>query len=431
MAENFNNEAERIILGSVICHDKDMARLITAIQPEDFYRVGHRVIYEAMIELFNRGAAIDFVTIKEQLGGQLERAGGTAYVAGLVDGVPRITNIDDWCAIVRDHSTRRRLKAVALQIQQIADEGEDPQVLIDAALAEVLAVAHRANAGKGYKAPQDVAKAAMVRLDRLAQKGICGIPTGIHDFDDLTNGLNAPDLTIVAGRPGMGKTAAAITIAMNVAAQGKNVGFVSLEMGADQLGVRELSKESNVNPHRLKVDEKAWGKVAQAYTVVSKLPIFVDDEPGQTLTKIMARARQLQAEHGLDVLIIDYLQLIHGEGKSRWDRQFEIAQIARGLKDMAKMLNIPVIALAQLSRESEKRADKRPQMSDLRESGEIEQAADIIVLLYREYEYDKSKDPEAAEWILAKNRNGVGGDTIHVRYLAARTTFVNREDKVA
>lgn len=427
MAEIFNNEAERTILGAILVEPKDISTVAGKLKADEFYRVPHQIIYSALISLFHKGTPIDLVTLKEAVGGDLEKVGGVGYLGGLLDGVPRISNLEKWADIVREKATIRNLKRAANEILAMCEEPESPEILVDSALAEVMAVAQRATAGTGYKKPAEVAKSAMLRLERISQKGITGLETGIHDFDDLTNGLNAPDLIVFAGRPAMGKTAAVTTIATNVAAKGHVVGFTSLEMGADQIGVREISKEGDFNPFRLKSSESDWEKAAKGFGIVSKLPVYVDDDPYLTLTQVLARARQLQAEHGLDLLVIDYLQLLHAEGKSRWDRQYEIASIARGLKNLAKTLNVPVIAASQLSREVEKRTDKRPGLADLRESGEIEQAADIVVLLYRDYAYDNSKDPEAAEWILAKNRNGQGGGTIHVRYIAGRTTFVNKE----
>lgn len=424
-----NADAERTILGACLMDKKALASAMAALAPADFYRQAHATTFEAMLELFGRGVEVDPVTLKNELqaAGKLGRVGGAAWIASLIDGVPRVTNVTQWAAILRSKAILRKLQTAGATIRSLADEDEDADVLVSRAIAEVLEIAHGSGAGKGYKGPQEVAKAAMQRLDILSRKGINGLATGITEFDEETGGLTSPQLIVIAGRPGHGKSAAATTIAANVTRAGGTVGIVSLEMGHDEVGVRLLAREGQVNPRGLRFDttgEQMAKLSGPAFAKLASSGIYVDDDPSMTLSKIQARARMLQAEVGLDLLIVDYLQLMSGEGKRYEGRQWEIAAIARGLKNLAKDLSVPVIALSQLSRDVEKRQDKRPVLSDLRESGEIEQASDIVVLLYRPSMHDKRANPEEAEWIVAKHRNGSLVD-IKVKYIARFTCFTD------
>lgn len=428
MAELFDVDAERTVLGACILEQSAMASAASVLEPEDFYSGANRMVFAALCSLFEGNRPIDLVTLKATLGVDLDKVGGVAYLASLIDGLPRVSSVEQWANIIKDRATVRRLKSAAVAINELSEEKEDTATLVDAALAEVLKVAERAQSGEGFRKPSVTAKSAMARLEVLSMGGSTGLLTGISDFDDITNGLRAPQLVVIAARPGMGKSAAATTIADNVAETGKVVGIVSLEMDHDEVGIRRLAKRAEVNPQELRLNEKLWARVNKAYSSVSKNPVFVDDDPYLTLTQIKARSRRLQAEHGLDLLIVDYLQLLHSESKNRFDRQQEIAAVARGLKNLAKDLHVPVIALSQLSRKVEDREKKTPVLSDLRESGEIEQAADIVVMLHRPWVYDSTRDPRGAEWIVVKHRNGQLG-TIHVEYIPEWTMFRNLQRK--
>jgi replicative DNA helicase len=415
-------EAERTLLGAALVDNKCFAQAISVLKADDFHRPAHKTIFEAMSRLLARGTEIDPVTLRHEIG-DVERIGGLGYLAGLMDGVPRFTNVEPWARIIHDASTRRKLASAAQEIHRLSSEDEDVDVLVNSAMSSLLEVAGRTT-GRGIQTPEQVAKAAMRRLERMSEGVITGLKTGITDFDEETGGLRPPQLIVFAGRPGMGKSAAGITIADNVSQAGKVVGFFSLEMDADEIGARLMAKHAERNPARLKLFPDTWGRFMKAFETVSKGCVYVDDDPYMNLTKIQSRCKLLQAEHGLDLVVIDYLQLVEGDRRRHEGRQWEIAAIARGMKNLAKDLRVPVVTMSQLSRRVLDREDKRPTLGDLRESGEIEQAADIVVLINRPYEYDRSADPEAADWIVAKHRNGRTFDT-RVCYMAEFTTFLN------
>jgi replicative DNA helicase len=425
----FNEEAERTVLGAGMIDAGAVAAASSLLSPDDFFLESHKRIFRAQLGLFSKSVPIDLVTLKNELDSakDLVASGGAGYLAGLLDGLPRVTNVEQWARIIKNKATVRRLRQAANSIADMCDEPEDSQVLADAALAEILTVVQGAGGDGGWHSATEVVKAAGDRLEMIARQDIVGIKTKIDRFDQLTFGLVAPRLVVIAGRPGEGKTAAALTIADNAVDQGYTVGMFSLEMDHDELGVRALAKRAGWSPKELRSRPERWESFTLAMDSLMTKSFFVEDDPFLTMPKVLARARQLKAQHGLDLLIVDYLQLLHGEEKRRYDgRQNEVASIARGLKNLAKALQVPVIALSQLSRDSVKRTDKKPQLSDLRESGEIEQAADIVVLLHRPYAYDpeSNPDPTKAEWIVAKHRNGPT-DRFNVYYDPAVTAFAN------
>lgn len=431
-----NIDAERTILGAVFVEPKDMALVCGTLAAEDFYDQKNRLVYSAMLELFNQDKLIDTITVKDELARRrdLERVGGAAYLGQLMDGVPRITNLDDWSKIIRKHATLRKLRAALTTISGACDEASEADEAVDVALNEIVKVAEHAQQGGGFQGPTSYIKRALATLERMcSSKGTVGVPSGLTVLDQLTQGFQAPQLIIIGARPGMGKSAAALTIADNAVMKGFKVGFVSLEMGVDEVGTRQIAKRTGWNVQRLKYRDtkledgttKGWTEIARAQNAILSAPLFLDDAPYLTLTQIRARARRLKAEKGLDLLVIDYLQLVSGEQTRRFQsRQEEIAIIARGLKNLAKDLKVPIIALSQLNRNSENRKDPKPTLADLRESGELEQAADIVILLYRPHENDPSADPTLAEWNVAKHRNGRTG-TLQVTWDADTTTFKN------
>ena len=400
----------------------------------DFYREAHRRIFEAMSALAERSQPIDLVTLKDELtkASALEGVGGAAYLASLLDGVPRITNVEHWSRIIKEKAVLRNLIHASTRIVQECYEAEDdPAQLLDRAEKAIFEIAeHRIR--QGFVGIREIVKESFRTIDQLSQSKelVTGIPTGFVDLDEKTSGLQKGDLIIVAARPAMGKTSFCLNVAQYASIKtGETVGIFSLEMAKEQLVLRMLCSDARVDSHRLRtgnLQEKDWARLAKAYADLSASHIFIDDSSTLTPLEMRAKCRRLKAENGLGLVVVDYLQLMSGAGRVE-NRQQEIAQISRSMKGLAKELSVPVIALSQLSRAPEARTDKRPQLSDLRESGGIEQDADIVMFIFREEEYKASDENRGiADIIIGKQRNGPTG-TVRLAFIKEFTRFENLE----
>jgi replicative DNA helicase len=429
-----NIEAEQAVLGAIFLQPSSLTLASELLIPEDFYRATHQKIYNAMLELSDKGEPVDLVTVTSELADAnlLEEVGGVSYLSDLANSVPTAANIEYYGKLVEEKSILRRLIRTATGIAQDGYSREDEvEVLLNEAEKTIMEVAQRKNAG-AFQNIKDVLVQTYDNIELLHdRKGdVTGIPTGFMELDKMTAGFQRNDLIIVAARPSVGKTAFALNIAQNVATKtDENVAIFSLEMGADQLVMRMLCAEGNIDAQRLRTGSltpEDWGKLTMAMGSLSNSGIYIDDTPGIRVSEIRAKCRRLKQEVGLGMILIDYLQLIQGSGRSD-NRQQEVSEISRTLKELARELKVPVIALSQLSRGVEQRQDKRPMMSDIRESGSIEQDADIVAFLYRDDYYDKeSENKNIIEIIIAKQRNGPVG-TVSLAFVKEYNKFVNLE----
>jgi replicative DNA helicase len=429
-----NIEAERCVLGAIILDNALINQAIEMLSKEDFYLGSHKLVFENMLSLTEKSKAIDFVTLTEEIrnGGHLEAVGGASFVSSLIDGVPRLANLEFYARIVQEKSTLRNLIKKSNEIINTCyDQQEDVDVILDSAEKVIFDLAE-SKIHSGFVSINEIAKKSFKKIETAASRKqmVTGIPTGYTEFDNLTSGLQNSDLVIIAARPSMGKTALSLNIATHAAvAAKKTVGLFSLEMSSDQLLLRILCSEARIDAHKLRtgfLNKEEWSKIAHVLGVLTQSRIFIDDTAGLSLLEMRAKARRLKAEHGLDLLIVDYLQLMSG-GKARFEsRQQEISSISRGLKGLAKELDIPLIALSQLSRAPETRSgDHRPQLSDLRESGSIEQDADLVAFIFREEIYKQSEENKGiAEIIIGKQRNGPIG-SVKLAFLREFTRFEN------
>ena len=428
-----NLEAERSVLGAILIHNEAFNYAIELIDANDFFRDAHRRIFEKMIALGERTQAIDLVTLKEALAqtGELDEVGGPAYIASLVDGVPRSTNVEHYARIVKEKSTLRALIHASNGIAQRAWEAEEePNVILDEAERLIFQIAED-RAREGFVSMRKIVDESLPKIEQLFEHKqlITGVPSGFDDLDLMTRGLQPSDLIIVAARPSMGKTSLVLNIAETAAIKhGATVGFFSLEMSKESLFIRLLTSVAKIDAHRLQtghVGQRDYDRLSSAISQLSEAPIYIDDSPGLGVLEMRAKARRLAAEHGLKLLVVDYLQLMTGRG--RFDnRTLELAAISRGLKSLAKELNVPVLALSQLSRAPEARSDHRPLLSDLRESGALEQDADVVLMIFRPEMYPDCKEEEKgiAELIIAKQRNGPTG-TVNLAFIREHTRFQN------
>ncbi|WP_339322814.1 replicative DNA helicase [Paenibacillus sp. FSL W8-0194] len=431
-----NLEAEQAVLGAILLQSEAMITAMERVQPEDFYDASHQLIYEAMIQLGEENQPIDLVTLTSRLQdkGQLEDVGGVSYLAKLAHAVPTAANVEYYAQIIEEKSMLRRLIRTATQIvSEGYSGGEDVAGMLSDAERRILEISNR-RTGSGFVAIRDVLMEVFDRVEVLNQQGgtTTGIPTGFVDLDKMTNGFQRSDLIIVAARPSVGKTAFALNIAQNVAVRAKEtVAIFSLEMSAPQLVNRMICAEANLDANLMrtgdfKTDED-WAKLTMGIASLAEAEIYIDDTPGITVADIRSKCRRLKKEKGLGMIVIDYLQLIQGRGKPGENRQQEVSEISRTLKQIARELSVPVIALSQLSRGVEQRQDKRPMMSDLRESGSIEQDADIVAFLYRDDYYNQETEKKnIIEIIIAKQRNGPVG-TVELVFLKNFNKFVNYE----
>lgn len=427
-------EAEQAVLGAILLQSDSLITVSELLMSDDFYRVNHQKIYSAMLQVGEAGEPVDIVTLTAHLQnlGQLEEVGGVVYLAALANTVPTAANVDHYAQIVREKAVLRRLIRVATQIAATGYEGaSDVTQVIDDAERSILELSQQ-RLNRGFTPIRDVLMTTFERLETLySNKGsITGIPTGYPDLDKMTSGFQKSDLIIVAARPSVGKTAFALNITQNVAVRaGQPVAVFSLEMSKEQLVQRILSAEANIDAGRMRtgfLEDDDWPKLTMAISALSEAPIYIDDSPAITVADIRSKCRRLQTEHGLGMVMIDYLQLIQGRGRTD-NRQQEISEISRTLKQIARELNVPVIALSQLSRSVEQRQDKRPMMSDIRESGSIEQDADVVAFLYRDDYYDpESERKNIIEIILAKQRNGPTGK-VELVFLKNFNKFVSLE----
>jgi replicative DNA helicase len=429
-----NAEAERTVLGAVLVDNQAFNSAAEVLTRDDFYREAHRRIFEAMAALSEKSQAIDTVTLADELvrTQSLEAVGGAAYIASLVDGLPRITNVEQWSRIIKEKSVLRNLIHASGRIVQSCFEGEEEAAaILDRAEQSIFQIAER-RLRQGFQPIRDIVKESFRTIDQLSQSKdvVTGLPTGFVDLDEKTSGLQKGDLIIVAARPAMGKTTFALNMAQNAARRtGETIGIFSLEMSTKQLVLRMLCADARVDAHKLRtgaLQEKDWGRLAKAYAELSGARVFIDDSATITPLEMRAKCRRLKAEHGLGLVIVDYLQLVSGAARAE-NRQQEISAISRSMKGMAKELDVPLVALSQLSRAPEARTDKRPQLSDLRESGALEQDADIVMFIYREEEYKPSEENRGlAELIIGKQRNGPTG-TCKLAFIKEFTRFENLE----
>jgi len=414
-----NIEAEQSVLGALLIDANAIEKISGIIKAEDFYRQDNRIIFEAMLNLHNRNEAMDLVTVTEELRkmGKLDAVGGISAITALSNAVPTAANVAYHANIVAEKSLRRQLIGAATEVAATGYEDEaDIETTIDLAEQKILSVANKRN-NTAVTSIKDIVKDAMGRIEKLydSKEAFTGLPTGFVDFDKMTSGLQPSDLIIVAARPSMGKSSLVLNIAQHVALKGhKSVAFFSLEMSKEQLAQRMLCSEALIDASRLRIGqlkEEEWPKLVDAADRLSNADILLDDTPGITALEMRAKARRWQNEHGLDLIIVDYLQLMQGASQRSSDnRQQEMSDISRSLKALARELNVPVIALSQLSRGVEARTNKRPMLSDLRESGALEQDADIVAFIYREDYYDKeTENQNIVEFIIAKHRNGPVG----------------------
>jgi replicative DNA helicase len=431
-----NLEAERSVLGAILLHNDAFNLAAEVIDSHDFFRDAHRRIFDKMVKLAERGDAIDLVTLKEELGrsGDLEEVGGPAYITALVDGVPRSMNIEHYARIIKEKATLRSLIFSANKILATAYEAEEEaDTILDQAEHAIFAIADD-NVRDGFVSLRDLARGSLDTIEKLhARKElVTGVPSGFTDLDAMTSGFQSSDLIIVAGRPSMGKTSLVLNVAQHVGTKTDlTVGMFSLEMSKEQLFLRMLTAEARIDAHRLRggfLGERDWGRLSQAIGTLSETKIFVDDTPSIGVLEMRAKCRRLAAEHGLNLVIVDYIQLMQGRGRFE-NRTLELASISRSLKGLAKELSVPIVVLSQLSRAPESRADHRPQLSDLRESGALEQDADVVIFIFREDQYvDRSQPPTdaqgVAELIVGKQRNGPTG-VVKLAFIREFTRFEN------
>ena len=426
-----NIEAEQAVLGAMLIKKEAIAEVQEILQPDDFYREAHRIVYEAMVQLQNNDEAVDLVTLTEQLrkSEQLDKIGGLAFITQLANAVPTAANVVYHAKIVKEKAELRSLINAATAIASAAyEDNTDVENIMDDAEKKILAVANRQNGG-AFESMKSIVMRTFERINVLYESkgGLTGISSGFKDLDKLTAGLQKSDLILVAARPSMGKTAFTLNIASYVGTHGGKVAFFSLEMSKEQLMQRMLCAEGGIDATKLRtgqLDTQEWNKLVHVADTLSRAPIYIDDTAGITVMELRSKARRLKAEHGLDLIIIDYLQLMQGRPSKNGDnRQQEISEISRSLKALARELDVPVIALSQLSRSVESRQIKKPMLSDLRESGSLEQDADIVMFLYREDYYDKdTENKNITDIIVAKHRNGPV-DTISLFFQKEYTKF--------
>ncbi|MCF6160867.1 MAG: replicative DNA helicase [Furfurilactobacillus sp.] len=440
-----NIEAEQAVLGAIFLSNDAMPEAMEYLQAEDFYRRAHQIIFQTMIDLNNNGTVVDAVTVNDALtaNAQIDDVGGVTYIAELAQAVPTAANVVYYAKIVQEKALLRRLIKTATDIvTRSYNEEDDVSTLLENAETEIMKVADDRNSG-GFKPIADVLNQAMNTVNELSKNGdeITGLATGFHELDKMTTGFHDDELIILAARPGVGKTAFVLNIAENVATKtNKTVALFSLEMGAESLVNRMLCAEGSIDANHLRtgqLTDEEWQNLVVAMGALSKTSVYIDDTPGNRMAEISAKCRRLAKEHDLGIIIVDYLQLIEGGNKE--NRQQEVSDISRQLKKLAKELRVPVIALSQLSRGLEQRQDKRPVLSDIRESGSIEQDADIVAFLYRDDYYERDNDDEdndndprddedqnvgEVEVIIEKNRSGARG-TVKLLFVKSYNKFSN------
>ena len=436
-----NLEAERALLGSILLDNSALNMALEVVEKDDFFSEAHRLTFEKMVGISEKNRTIDLVTLCEELSkdGQTEKAGGAAYLAALTDGVPIGTSVavSEYSRIVKEKSIVRRLINASNNLISRCMEGtDDPDTLIDLAQSQVFDIAEQ-KVQSGFSNIRDIVRSSFGTIDDLFDRGqrITGIATGFKDLDDMTSGLQPGELVVVAARPSLGKTALALNIAAHAAIEDhKTVGLFSLEMSKESLVIRLLCSEAKTDSHRLRSgfsNREDWKRLTRALGRLGDAPLFIEDTPALSIMQIRAKARRLKMEKGLNLMIVDYLQLVSGQGRFE-NRTQEVSYISRGLKSIAKELKVPVLALSQLSRAPEQRLGQKPQLSDLRESGSIEQDADVVIFIFRERKAaEESPEGEVdgrgveMKLIVEKQRNGPTG-SIPVVFMRPWVRFESR-----
>jgi replicative DNA helicase len=434
-------EAERALLGSILLDNSALNMALEVLGRDDFFSEAHRITFEKMVGISEKNRTIDLVTLCEELSkeGQTEKAGGAAYLAALTDGVPIGTSVavSEYSRIVKEKSLIRRLINASNNVISRCLEGtDDPDTLIDLAQSQVFDIAEQ-KVQPGFTNIREIVKSSFGTIDDLLDRGqrVTGIETGFVDLDNMTSGLHPGELVVVAARPSLGKTALALNIASHAAIKHhKTVGLFSLEMSKESLVIRLLCSEAETDSHKLRSgfsSREDWNKLTRALGRLGDAPLLIEDTPALSIMQIRAKARRLKMEKGLDLMIVDYLQLVSGQGRFE-NRTQEVSYISRGLKSIAKELKVPVLALSQLSRAPEQRPGQRPQLSDLRESGSIEQDADVVIFIFRERKAAEESEAEGEvdrrgvemKLIIGKQRNGPTGD-IPVVFMRPYAKFEN------
>lgn len=424
-------EAEQSVIGSMIIDRAAIAQVAEKLEEGDFYRDGHKVLYKAIVDMFKKDMAVDLVTLLEYLKDTdgLERAGGVTYITEISSSVPTTANLSSYIKIVEEKSTLRKLiKASTSIIEESYNNQGEVEKVLDVAEKKIFNIAEKKSTSD-FEPLSAVLERGFLEIERLFNNrgDITGVSSGIKDLDAKTSGFQKGDMVLIAARPSMGKTTFALNIAENAALKhGKSVVIFSLEMSKEQLAYKLLCSEANVDMLKLRtgeLDDKDWENIARATGPLSKAKIYIDDTAGVSVMEMRSKCRRLKMEHGIDMILIDYLQLMSGSNSE--NRQQEVSEISRSIKALAKEMECPVIALSQLSRAPEQRADHRPMLSDLRESGSIEQDADVVMFLYRDEYYNKeTEDKNVAECIIAKQRNGPVG-TVKMTFLGALSKFAD------
>ncbi len=430
-----NQEAEQAVLGAMLIEREAALKALEMLEPDAFYRDAHRHIFEAVAHLVDRNEPVDVVTVAEELRrrGVLEECGGASYITGLANAVPATANVEYYARLVEDRAILRRIITVAREIAQRAYEAAEPaEEILDEAEQQIFSISRRLKV-RTFVSLKEILYRTYEHLETLYahRDRVIGVPTGLFDLDDLTAGLQPSDLIILAARPAQGKTALALNIAAHSALKRKiPVAIFSLEMSGEQVAMRLISYEAKIDGQRLRtglLEEEDWLKITRAIARLSEAPIFVDDTPNIGILELRAKARRLKADQNIGLVIVDYLQLMQARGRGE-NRQQEISEISRSLKALARELRVPVLALSQLSRAVEQRQDRRPQLSDLRESGAIEQDADVVAFIYQNPELQE-RHPNVVELILAKQRNGPTG-SVQVIFNRGSGRFENLERRL-
>ncbi|HRY59845.1 MAG TPA: replicative DNA helicase [Patescibacteria group bacterium] len=429
-----NTDAEEAVLGSIFINNEGLYKIIDVVSPEDFYSIANKEIYDAILTLFNEKSPIDLVTVTEILErrGQLDSIGGVTYLSRIVNSVPTASHIVQYASIVREKKILRDLIVTASEISALGyNEDEKIDIVLDNAEQLLFGISQK-SLRKNFISLQSMLSETFERIDDIHKnKGqLRGVPTGFDDLDDILGGLQKSDLVILAARPSMGKTSLALNMALNSSIKNKaSVGIFSLEMSKDQLVDRLISSTARVDAWKLRTGnlaEEDFPRIGEAMSQLNEAKIYIDDTPGLTVMEMRAKARRLKAEQGLDMIIVDYLQLMGGGSENRVQ---EISEISRSLKGLARELNVPVIALSQLNRALEARPDKRPILSDLRESGSIEQDADVVMFVFREDYYDRDTNRKnIADILIRKHRNGPTGE-VSLYFVSDQMRFANLDKK--
>ena len=427
-------EAEQSVIGAMIIDKSAIAKALEKLNEEDFYRDGHKIIFKAIREMFSKDMAVDLVTLLEYLKStdKLEKAGGVTYISEVSSSIITTANLEAYIKIVEEKSTLRKLiRSATSIIEESYNKQDRVDEVLDLAQKKIFDLAEK-QGSNDYEPLSNVLERGFLEIERLFNnKGsITGVGSGIRDLDAKTSGFQKGDMVLIAARPSMGKTTFSLNIAENAALrEGKSVVIFSLEMSKEQLAYKLLCSEANVDMLKLRtgnLDDDDWERIARATGPLSKAKIYIDDTAGLSVMEMRSKCRKIKMEHGIDMILIDYLQLMSGSSGSE-SRQQEVSEISRSIKALAKEMECPVIALSQLSRAPEQRADHRPMLSDLRESGSIEQDADVVMFLYRDEYYNKeTEDKNIGECIIAKQRNGPVG-TVKMAWIGAHSKFANLE----